>query len=318
MSTITGNTEFNNANNNGTVEGETSFNGDSTNTGNIVGDAYFSDTSTNSGTVEGNAAFYDTASNGGEVTGAAAFLDEAQNNGEIGAACVSAPVITQQPESVYAGPGGQNNAPMLFSLNASNFESASFSVRAEENPWVSVNWTLNVTHGYNNSQAFFVSGKYEEVKDLNISNIGGLPSDIWYSRVNCNLNNPLGEVNTNEVFFKKGNLPTITQEANYGQITVTEGDELVFPFNAFSWADNATVGISNGNMMVDPVVVEGEFNTVFDSDSLNGGRKIVMGQLNLGRPASLEDNNTRWWFRISDVFGSNLAPNEISVYVNPA
>lgn len=317
MSTIAGNAEFNNSNNNGTVEGEASFDGDSSNAGTVVGVAYFSGPSANNGTVDGNAAFYDDSANNGEVTEAAAFLGNAENNGNTGAICLSAPIITQQPENVYAGPGVGGNAPMLFSLNASDFQSAVFSVRAEENPWVSVNWTLNLTSGYNNTQAVFVSGKYDDVKDLNIATIGGLPEEVWYATVNCNLNNPLGEVNTNEVFFKKGELPTITQEANYGQITVTEGEELIFPFNVFSWSNAATVGISNSNMLVDPVVAESEFNTIVDSESLNGRRKIVMGQLNLGRPATIEDNNTQWWFRVSDVFGSSMAPNEIVVHVNP-
>jgi hypothetical protein len=317
MSTIIGDAEFNNSNNNGTVQGETSFNGESGNTGTVVGDAYFSDTSANNGTVDGNAAFYDAAVNSGEVTEAAAFLDEAQNNGEIGALCVSAPVITEHPQNVYTGGSGEGQI-MLFSTSSGDFTSSTFSIRAEENPWIDVRWSIAMTYSYNSTYTTSVNGSYNDVKDLYIGSIGGLPSDVREATINCTLANGIGEVNAIPAIFKKGGNPSITQEASYGQITVTEGDAIIFPFNAFSWANTVTVGISTGNTIFDPVVVESEFNTDFDVNSLDGRRKIVMGQLNLGRPATLEDNNTQWWFRISDIFGSGMAPNAIYVYVNPA
>ena len=302
MSTITGNTEFNDCNNNGTVVGQAVFTGDST----------------NNGVIEGNAAFYDTAINSGEIVGAAAFLDDSQNNGDIGSECNTAPVIVQQPESVYAGPGGLSNAPMLFSVSTSDFTTAGFSIIAEENPWINVGWTIAATYGYNQVSTFFVSGSYEDKKDLNIGSIGGLPGEIYYATINCKLDNPIGEVQANEVFFIKGDLPSITQESNQGIINLTEGEPLSFPFAAFSWASSVIVGLSNGSTINDPLIGESEFNTEFDVDSLNNRRKIALTYFNLNRAATLEDNNVTWWFRIRDVFGTSIAPNEIRTYVTPA
>lgn len=291
MSTITGNTEFNSCDNNGTVAGQAVFTGDSA----------------NNGVIEGNAAFYDTAINEGEIAGAAAFLDDSQNNGEIGFECTAAPVITQHPEGIYAGPGAENN-----------FTDAVFSIRAEENPWINVSWTIAATHGYNQVTTFFVSGSYEDKKDLNIGSMGGLPGEIYAATINCKLDNPLGEVHANETFFRKGGLPSITQEASYGSIYLTEGEPLSFPFMAFSWADSVIIGLSNGSMLIDPPVGESEFSTAFDVDSLNNRRKIALTYFNLNRAATMEDNNVMWWFRIRDAFGSTVAPNEIRTYVTPA
>ena len=267
----------------------------------ITGEATFNN-SNNNGTVDGRAAFYGESANNGDITGAAAFVDGAQNNGEIGALCDAAPVVTESPESLFTGP-------------QIGFEDTSYSVVAEENPWVDTTWSIEVTSGYNNKQTVFVSGAYDDVKNLDISTIGGLPGGIWKAEINCNLSNPMGETQTDTAIYKQGHPPTIAQEANGGNINLTEGDNIVLPFSAISWADNVTIAVANGPMPSDPVVFEMEFATQVNTDSLDGGRKITLDYLNLNMPATLEYNNASWWFRITDVYGTSIAPNQIYTYV---
>jgi hypothetical protein len=306
MSTITGDAEFNNSNNNGTVAGESSFNGDSVNAGTVSGVAYFSDTSTNSGTIEGNAVFYDTAVNTGEVTEAAVFLDEAQNNGEIGVECTAAPVITQHPENVYNGPSG-------------SFVGTSYSVRAEENPWVDVSWNVLMNFGGNAGMSYSIAGPYAEWKDLTIPYMGGLPGEARRATINCRLSNGVGEVHATEAEYISGDPPALVLPPDSGNVdadtvNVTEGEPLIFVFSATSAAYTVTVGATRGSITSDPIAFEGEFNTTFDVDSLVGRRKIALAYLNAGRLATREDNGV-WRLKITDPIGSTLSPYDITVNV---
>jgi hypothetical protein len=302
MSTITGNAEFNNANNNGTVEGESSFNGSSENTGTIVGDAYFSDTSANNGTVDGNAGFYDTAVNNGEVTDAAAFLDGAQNNGEIGVECTTAPVLVQHPQTIA---GSANNAV--------------FSIVAEDNPWVHVEWGIFLHSGYYSGNTIYHSGLYPDVNSITIANfLGGMPNadQIWKITVNCKLENPFGVVHANEAYLLTGPAAQLTappSEFNSSVVNVNEGEPLIFIFSANSAANKVVVGATRGSQMVDPIVFESEFDTSFDVDSLTGRRKIPVGYLN-GRPATRLDSG-QWWLRITDMIGGSMSESFITVNV---
>ena len=306
MSTITGDAEFNNSNNNGTVAGESSFNGDSVNTGTVSGIAYFSDTSTNSGTVEGNAVFYDTAINTGEVTEAAVFLDEAQNNGEIGVECTAAPVITQHPENVYNGP-------------LDSFVGTSYSVRAEENPWVDVSWNVLMYFGGNAVMPYSIAGPYAEWKDLVIPYLGGLPGDaIKRATINCRLSNGVGEVHATEAEYISGGPPALVLPSSFENIevdtvNVTEGQPLVFVFRATSAASSVTVGGTRSGQIADPTDFEAQFNTAFDTGSLVGRRKIDLAYLTV-RNATRQDNGI-WKLKITDPIGATLSPYDITVNV---
>jgi hypothetical protein len=272
MSTITGEAEFNNSNNNGTVDG--------------------------------NAAFYGDSSNNGEVTEAAAFLDGAENNGEIGALCTVAPVITQHPQTIV---GSANNAV--------------FSIVAEDNPWIHVEWQIFLHSGYYSGNTIYHSGLYPDVNSITIANfLGGMPSAdaIWKITVNCKLENPFGAVHANEAYLLTGPAAQLTappSEFNSNVVNVNEGEPLIFIFSANSAANKVIVGATRGSQMTDPIVFESEFDTSFDADSLTGRRKISVGYLNAGRPATIEDSG-QWWLRITDMIGSNMSESFITVTVN--
>jgi hypothetical protein len=291
MSTITGDTVFNDSNNNGTVNGTATFTGDGSNTG----------------TVDGNAAFYDNSANIGEVTEAAAFLDEAQNNGEIGAECAAAPVITQHPQSIYVG-------------NLGNIADATFSIAAEENPWIDIEWSIFLRHGYYSGSQLYVGDRYPTRNTIAIGTmLGGQPSDIWGATINCKLQNPFGEVHATEAKWIRGEPPALVLPPDFDNIVVhivniTEGEPLIFVFRATSAADAVTVGATRGNLINDPIAFEGEFNTAFDVDSLVGRRKINLAYLNAGRAATREDHGV-WRLKITDPIGATLSPYEITVNV---
>ena len=86
-STIFGDAELQNSQNNGVITGNVSFNLDSTNntSGLVNGNAVFNASSNNYGTVQGNAEFYEQSENnfGATVQGNAAFYGNSNNGGQV-------------------------------------------------------------------------------------------------------------------------------------------------------------------------------------------------------------------------------------------
>lgn len=277
MSTITGNAEFNNANNNGTVEGESSFNGTSENTGTVVGDAYFSDTSTNGGTVEGNAAFYDNAVNIGEVTEAAAFLGEAENNGAIGEV-MTAPQITEQPQPVkkLAGTGD-----------------ATFEITGDGS-MLNCNWTQGSCGG--------PYGKYSEYRIINVSDTGfARTCDVL-----CKLENPAGEVSGNLAVCIFGVFPTVELTEYPGDTTLNEYANLSLSLAGTSNDDKVYISLvdaGNDQELYSPVEV------TVTNGSFNIYRSVVAENLIVAH------NNKQVRCKVSDSFGHNFT-QQFLLFVN--
>jgi hypothetical protein len=279
MSTITGNAEFNNANNNGTVEGESSFNGTSENTGTVVGDAYFSDTSTNGGTVEGNAAFYDNAVNIGEVTEAAAFLGEAENNGTIGEV-MTTPQIIEQPQSVkkLAGAGD-----------------ATFEITGDGS-MLNCNWTQGSCGG--------PYGKYSEYRIINISDPG--QGQARACDVLCKLENPAGEVSGNLAVCIFGVFPTVEFTEYPGDVTLNEYSNLSLSLAGTSNDDKVYISLVdalNDQELYSPVevsVTNGNFSIY---------RSVVAENLIKAH------NNKQVRCKVSDSFGHNFT-QQFMLFVN--
>jgi hypothetical protein len=271
MSTIIGNTEFNNSNNNGAVTGEAVFNGDSTNVGIVVGDAYFSDTSTNTGTIDGNAAFYDTAVNSGEVIEAAAFLGEAQNNGEIGQT-MTEPEITAQPQTVKKLSGTGN---------------AEFSISGE-GAMLNCNWTNGSCGG--------PYGKYAEYRVITIDDPGQGQSRAC--DVLCKLENPAGQTTGNLALCIFGVFPSVDFTQNPGNITVDEYTDVTLNLNGTSNDDKVLLTLVNaGN---NAIITSGTEISVTNG-SYNVQNVVVAAQV----PFSA--NNTSVRVRVSDSFGENYS-----------
>lgn len=188
MSTITGDTEFNNANNNGSIDGTATFNGTSQNSGEVEGSAIFNDSAENNGTVE-NGVFYDSSSNNGEVIDFAVFLDGAQNNGTAGTVVTEPPAITQQPASVCVNSG--NGGVVLFTAAASG-------------DLVNHKWVVDgVDREENEGGGAAYSGNSAE---LNLSINAG---QTYQTNVKCRFYNPIGSVETNVVVASVGSVATV-------------------------------------------------------------------------------------------------------------
>jgi hypothetical protein len=216
MSTITGEAEFNNSNNNGSIDGTATFNGDSQNSGEIEGTAIFNDSAENNGTVE-NGVFYDNASNNGEVVDFAVFLDGAQNNGTAGTVVTEPPAITQQPVSVCVNSGIGGN--VLFTAAASG-------------DLVNHKWVVDgVDREENEGRGVAYSGNSAE---LNLSiNYG----QAYQANVKCRFYNPIGSVETDAVVANVGPLPTVFDP----HVAVGPGQET---YNEFSTIKVFVEGIS--------------------------------------------------------------------------
>lgn len=188
MSTITGEAEFNNANNNGSIDGTATFNGTSQNSGEVEGSAIFNDSAENNGTVE-NGVFYDNSSNNGEVVDFAVFLDGAQNNGTAGTIVTEPPAITQQPVSVCVNSG--NGGGVLFTAAASG-------------DLVNHKWVVDgVDREENEGRGVAYSGNSAE---LNLSINAG---QTYQTNVKCRFYNPVGSVETNVVVASVGPVATV-------------------------------------------------------------------------------------------------------------
>jgi hypothetical protein len=279
MSTITGDTEFNNSNNNGIVTGETSFSGDSANTGTIIGDAYFSDSSENNGVVDGNAAFYDGAVNSGEITEAAVFLDGAQNNGEIGEA-MTAPQITEQPQTVKKL-SGTGNAEFMIS---------------GEGAMLNCNWTDSSCGG--------PYGRYAEYRVITINDPGQGQSRVC--DVLCKLENPAGQATGNLALCIFGVFPTVAIVGFPGDITVDKYANIAFSINGTSNDDSVSVALVNASN----AAVIGNAAEITDIDG-NYSRQNIVVASNIPYSA----NNTSVKLKVSDSFGVGYS-SSFMLFVN--
>jgi len=292
MSTISGQAEFNDSDNNGTVNGAAVFTGDSSNTGTVDGNATFTDNSQNNGTVDGNAAFYDNTVNNGEITEMGAFAESAQNNGDVSTLVTEPPSIATQPIGLCATGGN-----VTLTASASGY-------------FVNHKWVVDNVEREENEGGGVAADGTSATLNLSINQ-----GQQYKTNVKCRFYNPIGSVDTAVAVVNVGT-PAIVQDPHVavgpGQETYNRLDTLKVSVEGFSYADKVYLQFQVNSGPYEAFVNYGNISELATSGSATTN---FSGLLDSGITL-LGATFTRARVRVYDCFGNGNITNSWWTYFN--